>query len=114
VEREILTMPADWTDDDVMRWLDDFPLPADFTWTRTDRVKDSKEKILTPNTAVRPAHLGVAYGKWLRETPYFPGLFEQIRDIIREIPPGATLPTPEELATRLRTGPTKTRQATLF
>lgn len=110
-------MPADWTDDDVMRWLDDFPLPADFTWTRTDRVKDTGEKILTPNTPVRPSHHGVAYGKWLRETPYFPGLFERIRDIIQAIPTadaGGVLPTPEQLAEMLRTDRRPGQQQALF
>jgi hypothetical protein len=107
-------MPADWTDEDVMRWLDDFPLPADFTWTRVDRTKDTKEKIETPNTPVRPAHHGVAYGKWLRETPYFPGLFERARDIIRAIPEGKTLPTAEQLAEMLKSGTAPGQQVTLF
>ena len=110
-------MPADWTDDDVMRWLDDFPLPADFTATRVDRVKDSDEKIFTPNTPVRPAHHGIKFGKWLRETPYFPGMFEQIRDIIRAIPTadqGGILPTPEQLAEMLKSGQAPGRQQNLF
>lgn len=91
-----------WTDDDVMRWLNDYPLPADFTWTRVDRTKDTKEKIETPDTLVLPAHRGVAYGKWLRETPYFPGLFEMVRDIIQGLPEGAALPSPEQLAEQLK------------
>lgn len=110
-------MPQDWTDDDVMRYLDDWPLPADFTWTRVDIAKDTKEKILTPDTAVRPKHHGVAYGKWLRETPYFPGLFERVRDVIRAIPigVGAKMPTPEELADLVRRPPEeKSTQPTLF
>lgn len=108
-------MPADWTDDDVERWLTHFPLPADFTATRVDRVKDTGEKIHTPDTPVRPAHLGVAYGKWLRETPYFPGLFERIRDIIRAIPVGGRLPTPDELAAQLRQpAPQPPEQPSLF
>ena len=90
-----------WTDDDVMRWLNDFPLPADFRWTRVDRARDTKKKIESPGTLVMPAHRGVVYGKWLRETPYFPGLFEAIRDIIKALPEGAPLPTAEELAARL-------------
>lgn len=107
-------MPLDWTDDDVTRWLNDFPLPADFTWTRVDRTKDTKEKIETPGTAVRPSHHGVAYGKWLRETPYFPGLFEAVRDIIRAVPAGGTLPTPEELAAQLKAETRPGQQETLF
>jgi hypothetical protein len=114
VEWKILTMPDDWTDDDVMRWLDDFPLPMDFTWTRVDRTKDTKEKIYTPNTAVRPSHHGVAYGKWLHDTPYFPGLFEEIRDIIRAIPAGSRMPTPEELAVMLKSDVRPGRQPSLF
>lgn len=108
-------MPADWTDKDVEEWLNDFPLPADFTWTRVDRTKDTKEKIETPDTPVRPAHRGIGYGKWLRETPYFPGLFEQVRDIILAVPAGANLPTAEDLAALLRSGHRPAgRQATLF
>lgn len=90
-------MANDWTDDDVMHWLNDFPLPADFRWTKVERTKD-KERIETPDSLVLPSHRGVDYGKWLRETPYFPGLFEQIRDIIFA---SDVLPTPEELAEKL-------------
>lgn len=98
-------MSSDWTDDDVVRYLNDYPLPADFRWTRVDRHRTTREKTLTPDTLVYPSHRGVAergtYGKWLRETPYFPGLFEKVRDIIIAIPDDAPLPTPEEIAARL-------------
>lgn len=94
-------MSAEWTDYDVERWLNDYPLPADFRWTRVDRNKTTKAKTLTPSTLVMPTHRGLSYGKWLHETPYFPGLFEAIRDIILSIPPEGALPTPEQLVERL-------------
>lgn len=62
-----------WTRDATMRYLNGNPLPADFTWPH----RDGGER------PVRPVHQMVeGYGKWLRETPYFPGLFELIHDIL--------------------------------
>ena len=62
-----------WTRDATMRYLNDNPLPADFTWPH----RDGGER------PVRPSHTMVeGYGKWLRETPYFPGLFELVHDIL--------------------------------
>jgi hypothetical protein len=94
-------MSNGWTEDDVIRWLNDNPLPADFRWTRVDRNRETKAKTYSPGTVVLPSHRGLLYGKWLRETPYFPGLFEKVRDVILALPDDAPLPTPEELAERL-------------
>lgn len=77
-----------WTDDDVERWLTDYPLPAEFEWR---------------GCRVMPRYrLKKGFGFWLRTTPYHQGLFEEIRDILVRWPVGAALPSPEELADRLR------------
>lgn len=63
-----------WTSDHTMAYLNANPLPPSFKWKHRDY----------PETrAVQPTHKTVkGYGKWLRETPYFQGLFEQIHDIL--------------------------------
>lgn len=67
-----------WTIDATMRYLNALPLPRTFTWPHRD---DGKER------PVMPAHgTVIAYGKWLRETPYFPGLFELIHDVLANAP----------------------------
>jgi hypothetical protein len=69
---------GNWTGDATMRYLNAFPLPRTFTWPHRDDGKDR---------SVAPAHGTVtAYGKWLRETPYFPGLFELAHDILASAP----------------------------
>lgn len=56
-----------------MKYLNTNPLPLTFTWTHRDGGKRH----------VQPSHRNVTgYGKWLRETPYFQGLFELIHDIL--------------------------------
>jgi len=70
-------MNALWHRDATMRYLNDFPLPRDFKWPH----RDGGEHI------VQPSHEQViGYGKWLRETPYFPGLFELLHDILDAAP----------------------------
>lgn len=72
------TATRSWTSDATMRYLNALPLPRTFTWPHRD---DGKERPVTP------AHGTVtAYGKWLRETPYFPGLFELIHDVLVAAP----------------------------
>lgn len=69
---------ATWTGDMTMRYLNAYPLPRSFTWPHRDDDKDR---------AVMPAHGTVTgYGKWLRETPYFPGLFELATDLLAAAP----------------------------
>jgi hypothetical protein len=66
-----------WTLDSSMRALNKLPLPKDFTWPH----RDGGER------PVRPVHGAViGYGKWLRETPYFPGLFELCHDLLTDAP----------------------------
>jgi len=70
--------PHTWTGDATMRFLNACPLPRTFTWPHRD---DGKDRPVTP------AHGTVtAYGKWLRETPYFPGLFELAHDLLAAAP----------------------------
>ena len=62
-----------WTRDATMRYLNEYPLPRDFKWPHRDG--GWRE--------VWPTHRAItAYGKWLRETPYFQGLFELIHAIV--------------------------------
>ena len=83
LSRALLTMAAidpTWTTDATMRLLNRYPLPADFRWPHRDDAPDT-------DRAVRPVHGFVqGYGKWLRETPYYPGLFELIHDLLTEAP----------------------------
>ena len=66
-----------WEHADTRAYLDANPLPVGFLWlddTRTPR-------------PVLPRHTNVtSYGKWLAETPYFPGLFELIHKILVNAP----------------------------
>jgi hypothetical protein len=56
-----------------MRYLNAVPLASTFTWPHRDGGEH----------AVRPVHSAViGYGKWLRETPYFPGLFELVHEVL--------------------------------
>jgi len=60
-----------------MRYLNAYPLPDSLTWPH----RDGGER------PVRPSHgMVIGNGKWLRETPYFPGLFELCHDILEEAP----------------------------
>lgn len=65
-------LPA-WSEIQTEGWLTEFPLPADFTWA--DRY--GVERPVLPKYKISGG-----YGKWLHETPYFPGLFEHIHAII--------------------------------
>lgn len=58
-----------WNQARTRAYLDANPLPVDFKWPDNDGTE----------RPVRPRHTSVTgYGKWLQETPYFPGLFEII------------------------------------
>jgi hypothetical protein len=82
-----------WTHTHTRAWLSAYPLPADFTWPDRDG----------QTRPVLPSHrsLSGGYGKWLHETPYFPGLFELAHEILRRAPADAVL-TPEWLANELK------------
>ncbi len=74
---------AVWSKDDTHAYLKANPLPFDFKWPHRDH-RSGPDGGLRP---VQPNHKSVAdYGKWLRETPYFPGLFELVHEILAEAP----------------------------
>lgn len=66
-----------WSPKDTEDWLTKVPLPVDFTWPDDCR----KERAVLPSN-----RLTKGYGFWLRTTPYFPGLFEEIHQIIARAP----------------------------
>lgn len=62
-----------WDHAQTRAYLDANPLPVAFTWPDNDG----------HDRPVRPRHASVTgYGKWLQETPYFPGLFEIIHAVL--------------------------------
>jgi len=66
-----------WEKANTERYLTANPLPLTFTWLADDGVE----------RPVRPRHTTVtSYGKWLHETPYFPGLFELIHRVLVNTP----------------------------
>ena len=96
---EELPVPG-WTPDDTERWLKEFPLPVDFRWERVEKNSDGSRRV-TPGAAVLPDYrISKGYGFWLRTTPYFPGLFEEIHDILQRVPEDQPI-SPEWLAAQL-------------
>lgn len=81
--------PLTWTHADTIGYLSANPLPVDFLW----RYKDGE------NAPVRPSYNVANYGKWLHDTPYFPGLFELIHDLLFSA--GSRLPDTETLVRQL-------------
>jgi hypothetical protein len=70
-----------WTPDDTEAWLseDGHALPDDFLWPHRDAKPDGSDNL----QPVLPSYrLSKGYGFWLRTTPYFPGLFEEIHQIL--------------------------------
>lgn len=84
------TVPP-WTDMQTEGWLNEYPLPVDFRW----RDRYGIDRLVLPTYRVKGG-----YGKWLHETPYFPGLFELCHHILARAPNDQIL-TPEWLATEL-------------
>ena len=78
--------PPAWEKADTMAWLSKYPLPPTFMW---------EGRLVRPTYRIKGG-----WGKWLAETPYHPGLFELIHEII--VGMGEALPTPEELQEKLR------------
>lgn len=86
-----------WEREDVIRFLDDYPLPKDFVWG---------------GMVVQPRYHVTGYGKWLFESgPYYPalrGLPQLIAEILPEfVEKERRLPLPEELAALLTIAETK-------
>lgn len=81
-----------WTDEDVERWLNDWPLPKDFVW---------RGEVVYPRYQLKHG-----YGQWLRTAgsyhPALRGLFRLCCSVIQALPTGAPMPSPEALAALLR------------
>lgn len=81
-----------WTDQDVERWLNDYPLPQGFKW---------RGEVAWPRYELKHG-----YGQWLRTAgsyhPALRGLFRLVCDVIKGWPDGAPLPSPDQLAGQLR------------
>lgn len=76
---------TEWTREDTRDYLAMYPLPSGFVWPHRDGGK----------RPVQPVYqVSGGYGKWLWETPYFPGLFELIH---RELVNAPELPTSDGL-----------------
>lgn len=82
-------MPAGWTPDDTEAFLTRQALPADFLWPHRDKNPDGSER-LAPVIPSYRLHKG--YGFWLRTTPYFPALFEEIHAVLLRWPDDVELP----------------------
>jgi hypothetical protein len=85
-------LPSAWTRDDTMHALNRVGLPATFTYTH----RDGGER------PVMPSHskLKGGFGKWLRETPYFRGLFDECHCVFARLPDDETI-TADRLAALL-------------
>jgi hypothetical protein len=68
-----LSSAEPWTHAATLAYLDANPLPVAFLWIDNTGAARS----------VHPRHKSVTgYGKWLKETPYFPGLYELIHGVL--------------------------------
>lgn len=74
-------MPAPWSSEDTVRYLNRMPLPPDFTW---------RGLVVQPRYQIKKG-----YGFWLRTTPYHPGLFEHVNRYVARC---EELPEPEAIA----------------
>lgn len=79
-----------WAPEDTVEYLKFNPFPVDFFW------KNREGKVVP----VQPTYSIINYGKWLKETPYFPGLFELVHDLLFRC--GKTLPDLPTLTAQLR------------
>jgi hypothetical protein len=97
-QRMLFSVPSPWSQNDTEEFLNIEPLPAGFKWRLTKSTSRGDRGALVD---VQPAHRDLSYGKWLRETPYFQGLFELVHQVV--IDAGAELPSADEIAARLNT-----------
>lgn len=81
IQPELGGLPPPWTKDDTQAFLTAFPLPTTFSWPG----RDGKLHAVCPKYQIH------GYGKWLRETPYYPGLFEAVHEVLVGL--GDALPT---------------------
>lgn len=105
MSRHLIDASGIWSQTDTENWLKNFPLPPDFKWPDDQK----KERVVIPTY-----HVKKGYGFWLRTTPYFPGLFEEIH-LILSLAPADFFVTPEWLAGELnKRRPAKEEQQKLF
>lgn len=91
LQRHLIDPSGIWSQADTEEWLSRYPLPVDFLWPDCRGIA----------RAVLPSNrLSKGYGFWLRTTPYFPELFEEIHQIIA-LTPSDVVMTPEWLAEKL-------------
>lgn len=83
-QSELGGLPPPWSKDDTEAFLTAYPLPSTLTWPG----KDGKTHAVTPKYKIE------AYGKWLRETPYYPGLFDAVHEVL--LAAGDALPDSDE------------------
>lgn len=88
-------MAAAWTHDDTERFLSQQALPAGFLWPHRDGLMGGGVN-LQPVIPSYRIHKG--YGFWLRTTPYFPGLYDEIHSILLRWPDDQEMPSAEALA----------------
>lgn len=91
-------VPAGWTADDTEGFLTRQALPADFLWPHRDKNPDGSD-LLAPVMPSYRLHKG--YGFWLRTTPYFPGLFEEVHAVLVHWPDDLPLPDAQQMAETL-------------
>jgi hypothetical protein len=87
--------PPVWTKDHTQAWLTGNPLPAGLRWL------DHNDNLLPVEPRFPILTTSFSYGKWLRDNPYFPGLFEAVHDILSSAFRDATLPTMDQLLREL-------------
>ncbi len=81
---------APWTADDTEEWLRQNPLPTEFRWEKTTRNPDGSKTVKGDQRVLPEYRISKGYGFWLRTTPYFPGLFEEIHAVMLSL--GEKLP----------------------
>lgn len=97
-----IDLPDPWTLDLTEAWLTEYGLPVEFRWTRTDKNFDGS-MTSTPGAVVLPQYqIKKGYGFWLRTTPYFPGLFELVHQILDRWPEADAMPSAEAMAELLK------------
>lgn len=84
-----------WTIEDTEAFLAEQALPVGFAWPHRDANADGSQNLQPVVPSYRIKH---GYGFWLRTTPYFPGLFEEIHRVLASWPADVELPAAERLA----------------
>lgn len=89
-QAELGGLPPPWNEENTVDFLNRYPLPTSFCWPG----KDGKPLAVCPSYQIKHG-----YGKWLHDTPYYPGLFKAIHESL--IAFGENLPSDAELIAAL-------------